>query len=261
MKIQTILLALCTPALVATLPAQAQPAKQDIVSLAAGNAALSTLVTAVKAAGLVETLQGKGPFTVFAPTNAAFAKLPKGTVESLLKPANRQQLVEVLTAHVASKSLDASRALTAGSVATIEGTKFSLRLDGGQLFVGDAKVVINDIVASNGVVHVIDTVLMPERRISTPAEKARALIAFAVEQGAPLFNNGNADACASVYAVAVRALASNEALPATVRKLVETRSDSAAKEKSAASRAWALRAILDRCYEELEERAQRATAH
>ncbi|MCA8970002.1 MAG: fasciclin domain-containing protein, partial [Planctomycetes bacterium] len=84
MKIQTILLALCTPALVATLPAQAKPAKQDIVSLAAGNAALSTLVTAVKTAGLVDTLRGKGPFTVFAPTNAAFAALPPGALSTLL---------------------------------------------------------------------------------------------------------------------------------------------------------------------------------
>jgi uncharacterized surface protein with fasciclin (FAS1) repeats len=143
-------------------PAQAgMKAKKDIVDTAAGDAQFSTLVAAVKAAGLVDTLKSPGPFTVFAPTNDAFAKLPAGTVESLLKPENKAKLVKVLTYHVLSgktKSKDlAGKKL---EVATVEGSKVSVDGTHG-VKVNNATVTKADIWTSNGVIHVIDTVLLP----------------------------------------------------------------------------------------------------
>ncbi len=137
-------------------------ATKDIVATASGAGQFNTLVAAVQAAGLVETLQGEGPFTVFAPTDAAFAKLPEGTVESLLKPENKDQLVAILTYHVvpgkvtsadiAGKKLDAD---------TVEGQAIAIDATDG-VKVNDATVVGADVMASNGVIHVIDTVLLPK---------------------------------------------------------------------------------------------------
>ena len=142
--------------LVATRLAQAG----TIVEIAASNPDFSTLVTAVKAAGLVETLSGKGPFTVFAPTNKAFAALPKGTLEKLLKPENRDLLRKVLTYHVVSGDLMAKN-LRSGRVATVEGSSVAVRVRHGSVRVNKANVVKADVDAQNGVIHVIDRVLLP----------------------------------------------------------------------------------------------------
>lgn len=135
----------------------------DIVDIAAGDENFSTLVAAVTAAGLVDTLKSDGPFTVFAPTNAAFAKLPAGTVESLLLPENKDQLVSILTYHVVGGAAVTSDALAGKrlSVSTVQGS--SVHVDGTDgVTVDDATVTAADIIASNGVIHVIDTVLIPE---------------------------------------------------------------------------------------------------
>jgi uncharacterized surface protein with fasciclin (FAS1) repeats len=139
-----------------------QPKQPDIVAIAASNPDFSTLVTAVKAADLVKTLQGAGPYTVFAPTNEAFAKLPKGTVESLLKPENKAKLVAVLTYHVVPGAvMSASLAGKQLNVATVEGQ--TVHIDGRNgVKVNKSNVVKADIVASNGVIHVIDSVLIPK---------------------------------------------------------------------------------------------------
>jgi uncharacterized surface protein with fasciclin (FAS1) repeats len=135
-----------------------------IVDIAASNPDFSTLVTAVQAAGLAETLAGPGPYTVFAPTNDAFAKLPAGTVETLLEPANKDQLTSILTYHVVPAEVMAAD-VTAGDVTTVNGATFSVSTDGGVIISdgqgGTANVVQTDIVASNGVIHVIDAVLLP----------------------------------------------------------------------------------------------------
>ncbi len=139
---------------------QVNAQNKNIVELAAGNESLSTLVTAVKAAGLVEVLTSKGPFTVFAPTNEAFAALPDGVLESLLKPENKQQLIAVLTYHVvpgAVKSGDLKEGLKAK---TAQGEEVTISLKGGAK-VNQAKVSAADVMASNGVVHVIDAVILP----------------------------------------------------------------------------------------------------
>lgn len=141
-----------------------EPATNTIVDIAASNPDFSTLVAAVQAAGLAETLSGPGPFTVFAPTNEAFAKLPAGTVESLLDPANKDKLTSILTYHVVPGEVLAAD-VAAGNVTTVNGSTFSVSTNGGVLISdgqgGTAKVVRTDIAASNGVIHVIDAVLLP----------------------------------------------------------------------------------------------------
>lgn len=142
-------------------PAKETPMK-DIVAVAVEAGSFETLVAAVKAAGLVETLQGAGPFTVFAPTDAAFAKLPAGTVEALLK--DREQLTAILTYHVVPGKVTAGDIVKQGRAtpSTVNGQSLQVRVEGGEVRVGDAKVITADVAASNGVIHVIDTVLLPE---------------------------------------------------------------------------------------------------
>lgn len=135
--------------------------KENIVGLAVGNEDLSTLVAAVKAAGLVETLSGEGPFTVFAPTNEAFAALPEGTVENLLKPENKDQLIAVLTYHVVSGDAYAKDLSNGQDIKTVEGDDVKVKINKKGVMINDAKVVAADVKATNGVVHVIDHVLLP----------------------------------------------------------------------------------------------------
>ena len=157
--------------LVGTLSASAQ---KTVVDIAVGSPSHTTLVAAVKAADLVSTLQSAGPFTVFAPTNEAFAKLPKGTVENLLKPENKATLAKILTYHVVAGNLDAAavvKAITDGKgkvvLTTVSGGKLTASLKGGKVILTDEKggtatVTATDLKAGNGVVHVIDTVVMPK---------------------------------------------------------------------------------------------------
>lgn len=147
--------------------------KADIVDTAVATSDLSTLVAAVQAAGLVDTLKGKGPFTVFAPANDAFGKLPAGTVATLLKPENKGTLTAVLTYHVVAGKFDAKSVVAAikkgngkAELTTVQGGKITAMLDGANVILmdekgGKSKVIIADVKASNGVVHVIDTVVMP----------------------------------------------------------------------------------------------------
>ena len=138
-----------------------------IVDVASSAGSFNTLVAAVKAAGLVETLQGDGPFTVFAPTDDAFAKLPAGTVENLLKPENRDQLVAVLTYHVVPGKVMASDVVNLKSAKTVQGQKLGIEVKDGKVMVDNAQVVKTDIAASNGVIHVIDSVVLPSTETSS----------------------------------------------------------------------------------------------
>jgi uncharacterized surface protein with fasciclin (FAS1) repeats len=151
-------------------------AKSDVVDVAIGSKDHTTLVAAVKAAGLVETLKGKGPFTVFAPTNDAFAKLPAGTVESLLKPENKATLTTVLTYHVVSGNLDAKAviaAITKGGgkveLTTVSGGKLTAAVENGKVVItdengGKSTVTATDLKGTNGVVHVVDGVVLPKSK-------------------------------------------------------------------------------------------------
>lgn len=136
--------------------------KPTIVDVAAGNPDFSTLVTALKAADLVDTLNGAGPFTVFAPTNAAFAKLPAGTVESLLKPENKAKLVSILTYHVVSGKVKAAQVVKLKNAKTVNGKSVAIKVAAGKVTVDNANVTKTDIEASNGVIHVIDSVIIPK---------------------------------------------------------------------------------------------------
>jgi uncharacterized surface protein with fasciclin (FAS1) repeats len=142
--------------------AHAKKNAPDIVDVAVGAGNFNTLVAAVKAAGLVETLKGEGPFTVFAPTDEAFAKLPAGTVENLLKPENKDMLVKILTYHVVSGRVLAKDVVKLKSAKTAQGQSVRIRAKGGKVKINKANVVKTDIEAGNGVIHVIDTVLLPK---------------------------------------------------------------------------------------------------
>ncbi len=155
MKLRSLFAALLVSSGLAALA----PAK-TVVEIAAGSPDHTTLVAAVKAAGLAETLSGAGPFTIFAPTNAAFAKLPAGTVESLLRPENKAKLVAILTYHVVPAKVMAADVKT-GEAPTVNGKKLALKADGMGVTVNNAKVTATDLVGSNGVIHVVDTVILP----------------------------------------------------------------------------------------------------
>lgn len=133
----------------------------DIVDTAIAAGAFQTLVAAVQAAGLVDTLKGDGPFTVFAPTDEAFAALPEGTVESLLLPENRDQLVSILTYHVVAGKVTAADVVNVSSAETVNGASISVTVSNGTVKINDATVIQADVMASNGVIHVIDQVILP----------------------------------------------------------------------------------------------------
>ncbi len=137
------------------------PKKMDIVDTAVSTKMFNTLVAAVKAAGLVDTLKGKGPFTVLAPTDEAFAKLPEGTVESLLKPENKAMLVKILTYHVIAGDVKAAQVVKLKKAKTLQGQNVKIKVINGKVMINKSNVIKTDVDASNGTIHVIDTVLMP----------------------------------------------------------------------------------------------------
>jgi transforming growth factor-beta-induced protein len=147
------------------------PVDGTIVDVAVKNGSFNTLVAAVKAAGLVETLSGKGPFTVLAPTDAAFAKLPAGTLEMLLKPENKQQLVDILTYHVVpGVAAYSDQVVKMSEVPTVLGSTVPVMAKDGKVMLGGATVVAADVEASNGVIHVVDTVILPKPAVKKTAQ-------------------------------------------------------------------------------------------
>ncbi len=139
----------------------AYAAEKDIVDTAVAAGQFKTLAAALTAAGLVDTLKGPGPFTVFAPTDAAFAKLPAGTVDTLLKPENKAKLTAILTYHVVPGNVMAADVVKLSEAKTVEGAMVTVKVNGGKVMINNATVTTADVEASNGVIHVIGTVLMP----------------------------------------------------------------------------------------------------
>lgn len=162
MKRLALALLLALTAIGTARPARADDCEKDIVATAVAAGQFNTLAAALKAAGLVHTLQGEGPFTVLAPTDAAFAKLPKGTLHELLKPENRDKLRSILLLHVVPGKAKVADVAKLSRVKTAQGGTVSVTLTDGRLRLNGAAVVKTDIAASNGVIHVIDTVLLPE---------------------------------------------------------------------------------------------------
>jgi uncharacterized surface protein with fasciclin (FAS1) repeats len=141
--------------------ANVRAADMDIVDTAVGAGQFTTLTAALGAAGLVDTLRGPGPFTVFAPTDDAFARLPAGTVEALLRPENRDQLTAILTYHVVPGTVMAADVVRVDEAETVNGEMLNVTVNGDSVMINDAKVTAADIVASNGVIHIVDTVILP----------------------------------------------------------------------------------------------------
>jgi len=160
--IKTFVFGAAVAAMALSAGSTARAQGQDIVDTAVGAGQFKTLAAALTAAGLVPTLKGAGPFTVFAPTDEAFAKLPKGTVEDLLKPENKAKLTAILTYHVVSGKVMAADVAKMTSAKTVQGSSAKVSTMGGGVMIDASHVTKADIVASNGVIHVIDTVLMPK---------------------------------------------------------------------------------------------------
>lgn len=232
----------------------------DIVRTARDAGQFATLLAAVDAAGLTGTLRGDGPFTVFAPTDEAFRRLPDGTVEELLRPENRERLKAVLLYHVVPGRVSAQQARNLSRATTAEGSALRLRTNANALQVDGATVVKADVGASNGVIHVIDEVLMPTEaargagRLSESARggagaegrSARGLIDLAIARGAPLYNNGMPAATIAVYEVAARGvLALQAGIPVAARRRLEDGLREADRTREEDDRAWVLRRALD----------------
>ncbi len=178
----------------------------------------TTLLAAVDAAGLTQTLLGRGPFTLFAPTDEAFKRLPTGTVAELLKPENREKLRTILTNHVVAGRVTAAQARTVRTAETVAALDVRITDVNGELRINDATVRIADIPASNGIIHVIDRVLLPpdtrssestrDGAAGTTSGSASSLIDLAIDRGAPLYNDGQPASTVAIYEVAANALLS-----------------------------------------------------
>ena len=228
------------------LPMQA---KKDIVDTAVGAGSFKTLVAAVKAAGLVDTLKGEGPFTVFAPTDEAFAKLPKGTVESLLKPENKKKLTAILTYHVVAGKVKAKKAAKLDSAKTVQGDKLTIKPSGETLRINSAKVVKADVKASNGIIHVIDSVLIPDSGKKGSGKKVsmESIIVSAINKGVPLFNSGHHAETATIYVKAGKEIVEmRKGASSDDKKVISAALRDASKEESSFQRAWIMRRAFDK---------------
>jgi uncharacterized surface protein with fasciclin (FAS1) repeats len=242
------LLALATT--IVSSPAAAQ--RGDIPTVARSAGQFATLVTALDAAGLTETLRGNGPFTVFAPTDEAFRRLPAGTVENLLKPENRDQLRAILLYHVVPGRVNAAAARELSTAKTVEGRNIRIRAQGSSLMINNATVVRADVGATNGVIHVIDEVLLPPTagaRDGASAQRnteARELLSLAVRRGVPFFNDDEPAATAAIYEVAIRAVLSlGDNVSTPTRRALERGLRDADAEHDDAEKAWILRRAID----------------
>ncbi|MEM6366453.1 MAG: fasciclin domain-containing protein, partial [Planctomycetota bacterium] len=224
----------------------------DIVDTAVSAGSFKTLAAALGAADLVTTLKGKGPFTVLAPTDEAFAKLPPGTVESLLKPENKEKLVAILTYHVIPAQVPASTVVTLSEAKTVAGAKISIQTDSSGVTINDARVVQTDIACDNGLIHVIDTVLLPpENATGSSGASCQARVcetlANAVSRGSSLYNAGHHAACADLYRKTLISVMGEE-IGQEMKTHVQTVLSGAAGRHSSSDRAWALRRGIDTMY-------------
>ncbi len=223
--------------------------KKDIVDTAVSAGSFKTLAAALGAADLVDALKSDGPFTVFAPTDEAFAKLPKGTVEYLLKPENKGQLVAVLNYHVVAGKIPASKVLKLDQATTLEGQQVAIKSGEGKVKVGNANVVKTDIQCSNGIIHVIDSVLLPPKKTKVGAADKRRMIEHAVARGVDLYNAGHHAACAKIYTSTAREMIKyGHQMPPLVMSSLKSALTTAEKTHCPTKKAWVLRRGLDRVY-------------
>jgi len=229
------------------------PESKNIAEVATEAGGFDTLLAAAKAAGLVPALTGEGPLTVLAPTDEAFAKLGQDTINDLLKPENKEKLANILKHHVIPGRVFGYQALAARNAATILGSRVSFNRVSGAVRVGDANILATDIDASNGVIHVIDSVLMPPQPYLSFHDKGvTSTIELAINKGVPLFNNGNPAACAAVYEVAITALLERDDLSRDVRESLTKAVREGRYTHNMSDRAWAFRRGLDNALRSLD---------
>ena len=216
------------------------PESATIPEVAAKAGTFKTLVAAVTAGDLAETLSGEGPFTVFAPTDEAFAKLPEGTLETLLKPENKSMLVDILTYHVVPGRIYAADALKAGAAKTVQGSSVEIQAGSGGASVNSSNLLVTDLDAANGVIHVIDEVLLPGKKQAS----CRQMLDGAIARGVPMYNSGHHSACASLYEntlVSVMERTSDPHLRARMHAAITK----AKHQRFASRKAWTLRYCMD----------------
>jgi uncharacterized surface protein with fasciclin (FAS1) repeats len=237
-----------------------EPKPKTILETAIAAGSFKTLAAAVKAAGLTEVLESDGPFTIFAPTDDAFAALPKGTLESLLKSENIDQLQAILTYHAVSGRVGAGDALKAAKATTVNGGEITFAINDGKFQVNSATIRTTDIECANGVIHVIDAVLLPpsadevEKSEQAKTTNSRQLIELAIDRGVPLYNEGDIAKCVEVYEQCIKMIAadcgSSERLKTSLNNVLAK----ATHADSADAKAWMLRHTLDATYAYLQQR-------
>ncbi|MDB4617626.1 CIA30 family protein [Verrucomicrobiales bacterium] len=239
---------------------ESKPKPKNLLTTAEGAGSFTTLLAAAKAAGLVPALEGKDPLTVFAPTDEAFATLPKGTVESLLKEENRGKLIKLLTTHVVSGKVSAGDALNAGKAKSLSGAELNFSINNGTLNVNGSAIRTTGIDGGNGIIHVISSVIgfpeIEEKTASSPTASvtnadATKLIIAAIERGVPLYNRGDIAECAEIYENCILALSENSGVPTKTREMLSKVAD-AGKEHDVNRRAWIYRSALDKMFAVLE---------
>ncbi len=216
---------------------------KNIVETAAEAGQFNTLITAAKAAGLVGALTGDDALTVFAPTDEAFKALPAGTVEGLLKPENKDQLVKILTYHVIAGEVGSSALADGARLDTLAGETAVISQAEDGFLIQNARIIATDIDASNGVVHVIDRVILPPER--TTSVQAERLIKMAIDHGAPMYNHGNPQATVAAYTMVSESLMSLGELSRPERMRLKSGLSEAGRSEDPRVAAWALRYALD----------------
>lgn len=243
----------CSNGVIHVIDSVLLPASDNIPTVATNAGTFNTLLAAVGAAGLGEALSSPGPFTVFAPSDEAFAKLPAGTVESLLKPENKDKLVNILKYHVVPARVYAADAVAAKSAATLMGRSIQVGFSEKGLSINDASVIAKDIEASNGVIHVIDSVLIPSPGL-TPAE-TMAMLNETVARGSSVFNSGHHQQCCDIYMSTLTSIKGSGISGADNHTMqsIETALSTAKQTHDATQRAWVLRGCIDSVYTRMSQ--------
>jgi uncharacterized surface protein with fasciclin (FAS1) repeats len=250
----------CSNGIIHVIDSVLLPEAGTIVDVASSTGSFETLLAAATAAGLVPTLSGEGPLTVFAPTDDAFSTLPKGTIATLLKPENKSKLAEILTYHVVAGRVYSEDALGLTSAPTVAGPSVSITLTEGGANINGARLLQTDIDASNGVIHVIDRVLLPTDAPSTSAKPAvnqrdvaMATLNDAIQRGVPMFNAGQHGQCARIYMQALQSVAAMPglAMSANLRNQVNRTLQVCPRMSVMSDRAWELRRRMDQVLLEL----------
>ncbi len=237
----------CANGIIHVIDSVILPASDNLVAVAKKAGQFTTLLAAAEAAGLADALAGEGPFTVFAPTDDAFSKLPEGTVASLLEPENKEKLANILKYHVIAGRVYSDAAVDGREARTLLGQNIRVSVGDGGAKINDAKLLTTDIDASNGVIHVIDSVLLPQDKVS--AHEAGQMIEQAIYRGAHLFNAGHHDQCAQIYTETARKIVNyGDRMPTTVTRDLDAVLTQASHTRCATQRSWTLRHGLDRAY-------------